>query len=965
MVRREHQSSRLSCCHLLTSFSIPLTPPMKTSREQLRTMILAAAPSANSAQTEIALQGVSSTWQIDREWLADVGVPHGSRAELLQALRTESIRHALDCDLNTLHPILRGAVTRLAAGGRIEQGFDVAEVALRLAVAALLDVYLQSSQRIPSIDRAIRFHFQRPTMGHLIAIIRALSANSRAASARERVAVEFMEARQRGAAGKQSQREVFDDLLQQRNRWAHSIGLERTDGYLGNFGSGGGQASLIEYVLEALANWPALLGLRAPLCVSAGLESQRGDSESGLLAAWDPTKEPIHYLGGSCQWKSSEGEWQEWQSMLRRNGLSEIPPEDLTNDWILRRHRWSKPVWVPNAGSIDEECQAHARRLRLLTRASTADPYFSAAIACGCSDGDTFLVRPFDRVPPELKLNDLLGLASTPKAARLSESALSALKLIRILLIDPTLEAIERWEQLSESMGGFGISSIFRKRHDNTVPDVSLPTRHAERFLDALRSSGIAISSSVGPIEPSAPILNLIEEAEVGAEGGEREWRKGLKAAIHARGAHEIGAVAASVLLGKRLDSDDESAVELLSRGIVIYGADDRLEARTETIMDALELLAIENCSRHIWPELLGSLEAGSKPERARTRTREVELRGLKVPPGHVATELAAVHFLDRDKLPQTASTCVEVMALFADWRQPRDAERLVEQWAASRSARAPEVTELVPHVRRYCSGPFTIAWLRSLVDRGEASPSLLHQLAGVMRDSEVSEDLREALSLYGKVLGTNGISDEQRVRSLLGRAEALAKLHANDGQVQLEASGLIEEALRLARAVGRTALVAECLHRAAFLSDRMKDARTAIAKCHEALAYTPPGSNDRLRVRVLNTLALALRREGQFGEAVMHHREEIELKRRLGDRLGLQKGLVSFALSLRASNQPAAARKCAIEACELAECFGDISGLRMAVGQLRKLLEPDDEWARRQLERWSSMIEDHHGRIQ
>jgi hypothetical protein len=115
----------------------------------------------------------------------------------------------------------------------------------------------------------------------------------------------------------------------------------------------------------------------------------------------------------------------------------------------------------------------------------------------------------------------------------------------------------------------------------------------------------------------------------------------------------------------------------------------------------------------------------------------------------------------------------------------------------------------------------------------------------------------------------------------------------------------------------------------------------------------------------VLNTLAKALCRERQHGEAVRYHREELELKRRLGDRLGLQKGLVSCAFALRASNQPAAARKCAIEACELAECFGDISGLRRALLQLRKLIEPDDDSARRQFERWCSMVEDHPRRIQ
>jgi hypothetical protein len=224
---------------------------------------------------------------------------------------------------------------------------------------------------------------------------------------------------------------------------------------------------------------------------------------------------------------------------------------------------------------------------------------------------------------------------------------------------------------------------------------------------------------------------------------------------------------------------------------------------------------------------------------------------------------------------------------------------------------------------------------------------------------------LAESTVLYDKVLKARDVSQEQRVRSLLGKAEALEKLRPEDGQVRIEATSMIEDALRMARELGRTELIAECLHRSAFLSDRMGNCRAAITTCYEALVDTPAGRNDRLRVRVLNTLANALRREGKFAEAVRYHSEEIELKRRLGDRLGLQKGLVSCALVLRANNQPAEARKFAIEACELAACFGDTLGLKKAVGQLDKLVDADDEQTRRRISHWKSLIEDGSRRSQ
>jgi hypothetical protein len=835
---------------------------------------------------------------------------------------------------------------------------------LRLVTSVLLARYLRQSGDDPDINRCLITNFRKPALGHHVDFMRCC-VNSRIIDWGP-VGGLVIDVKALVSGKGQS---ALSALLRARNRWAHGATVTHPAKATGLLTEVNG------WLEEVLSLLPTLRQLSVtdgpPLELSIGevtiawipVADPVDGSRIGILEGWEERRGRLNYIGSESAWQSDAG-WREWVILLQQRGLLPVDPDQITMLWIESRARAMLPVQCQGPEErevVDQLCDA-AGRFEGQSEVPAKDP-FLAALAfrllghrrgrivfvvlggqCGF-DGDVVasfsetigVRRPLDEVPGGhpvemvlAQVDVVLLLPSLVERKRWA-GAISLFVGMTLRVITPGMGAVAAFRGLDDFAEGFLRFWLERLGTGQTsVPETVLQWANNIGRIHALAE--IAARDSSLPDSPFAYWLLLIGDALPEAE---------RSAALSVDGASSGDWDSAQSHVLERLHV--VGALSLDARGR--WGWSDRWAK---------------------WAALTWSVRAGLPERLVVRRLHDAEFppddstaRGMilvlkarsEVLSFHPVTQIwaGAVAAISpggnqRSDIDRWATGLTDPLTvvrgaslLLMSWGRPDCVRLLLERLQPTPGTDDQLLLELAGIARR--SGDFgTAARLFGLV--GNSSDGLVvrarHELAGVLRDQGTAHSRREAARLYEELLVRGDMLPEQRVRSLCGAAENLTWLGRTD-----EAARLLEEASGLV-AGEEPILQALVHHRCGFLALHGGRPDVAVEACLEAVGILSKPWSGPFASRVLDTLALALQGCGRDPEAEAILAESLAIKRSIGDRLGLQKGLWQLSTLLQHVGRGDADIP-ALEALRLAEAAGDLQGQAFAHRRLTVIYRRGD----------------------
>ncbi len=475
-----------------------------------------------------------------------------------------------------------------------------------------------------------------------------------------------------------------------------------------------------------------------------------------------------------------------------------------------------------------------------------------------------------------------------------------------------------------------------------------LPTSHIERYLQAFERSVSIPDGFRGRAASQRTVIEAFGQIAEFAMGSGVAFDSRMHAVLAAWGSQRVGEVLAAAWIGEDLSDDADMVENLVMAGVLVPGLLGRLEIRRHHDGRATESLILSYCRWSQLDDILEALGPSTDADASRRRIQMIEGRtsalhdGALIPdhpmPRQTLVEIRAIAMIEgRDSRGEDESLD-DALAVLTAWKEVKTLELVVVALTrqAVKDGDGNAIERMFSRARRHCPPEVALRLGEMLEEAGLATVRIRHELAGIHRDSESPRGLLQASWLYDQVLADRNCSADQRVRSMLGKAESMAK--RRDGDYHVEALGLVEAALTLAREASLHQRITEGLHRSAFLLVRMGKAVEAVERCEQALGRIEREGQETLRSRILDTKGMALVRLSRYREAAEIHGEELRLKQVIGDRIGVQKALVNLSYAFRLCGDDASAAKYARNALDIATAFDDMAGRRSALNQLLRL---------------------------
>jgi tetratricopeptide (TPR) repeat protein len=274
--------------------------------------------------------------------------------------------------------------------------------------------------------------------------------------------------------------------------------------------------------------------------------------------------------------------------------------------------------------------------------------------------------------------------------------------------------------------------------------------------------------------------------------------------------------------------------------------------------------------------------------------------------------------------------------SLLVAWLRPDLATNVLSGiWNRNVGSLRPELLErLAQAARRHGAPDLAVTILEQLATRtDELGIRATHMLAGTLRDRGQRGDRDRARVLYSKILEIDGISEEQRVRSACGMAENLSLQGQHEGGISLLRSALTT--------TKRPDLAGLVHHRLATIMYYHADDVPGLSHSEAAIGSLKGNYRGPLTARYLDTHARLLSRLDRTVEAIHFLMIAIEIKRALGDRRGLQMGLLLLSSLRDEAGLPDPVAP-AMEALSLASQSNDDAGAYFSHKRLAVLFRRD-----------------------
>jgi tetratricopeptide (TPR) repeat protein len=843
---------------------------------------------------------------------------------------------------------------------------------LRSLAGFLASYYLYDlTADCPKLNSCIATDLRRPTYGNLLAFLRACAATDGVPTWGPLAEVvrglrSALRLKHAGLQGFDAAVPAVDALINYRNRVAH----------------GGGALSEQECQARAPALEVTLVRLLDRLRTLMGCRVTGGPVPSlrirgeemplfplayedphpflGLMEGYDTKEHTVRFVSVHGEWETASP-WADWAGLLQQRGLLARSWDAIDGPWLAKRARavmpacCRLPAHAPPLGLVGEEVR---RCIDLDGSLAAADPDLAAAIYCAtATDRLCFVLDPADRsstLSAYSALSDMLGTSPSIATLPRGHALETLLARVTIVLYGPA-DAVAGWKELQQDYPG--LQTIIVKKVEGERPGFRASPDLLQALFDA-ESAESGQRRTWADLPPDtqqwadtfAKIKFLIARPYLGTERTDpiRVWREFLQELLPRR--LEPGLVAGLVAAceGSFPNPDPSIARLLADLGLLRTTRGGDWSWTSEWARAAAYSVALGGAQGRQQERLADSPPRPVTPEIAtelRWRCREMRYEPpVSVPGGRALLALAATapEALPLPVAPSQTDIAhfIEACALLVAWGRPDAVDRLLDSTWQALGAQALTADDgtltIAVAVRRHGSPALAERLFAALA--GSATAVALrakHELAGVLRDRGAPGDRERAARLYAEVLATPNLTREQRIRSLCGTAENLMWLRRYD-----DARASLREALDgasdpVSRAMVLHRLATVCLHQGAH--------DEALAAIEEAVQLLGTDRQGPFAARCLDIYARVLASFERQVEAARALEQSLAIKRALGDRLGLQKGLLQLSQLREHAGAPDAATP-ALDALRLAERSNDVLGQQFIHRRLAVLLRQDPE---------------------
>ena len=687
----------------------------------------------------------------------------------------------------------------------------------------------------------------------------------------------------------------------------------------------------------------------------------------GIMEGYDTGRRRIRYVCVQREWET-EATWPVWVELLQRRGLSAREWGEIDEDWIRRRSAALLPLGYRLPSEFDPPHGLLENVLGCIDADGVLpahDPNFAAAVLFrAAAERFCFILDPKDQTWEGNAfegLTSLLGLSPSLSELPVQHPLNSLVGRVYVVVINVDDETIyTNWKNLERDFPGLCVLRVQKVGESQAgfqAPGELLPELFdglADEGGHELRWAGLSAAARqwVDTFEKATFLVEneyLMRNVETDPV---RVWREYLLEALPDDIQPSLADELAETCERSSRNKLGQARQLLNDLGVLKTAPDGSWTFNSEWARAATYGVALSSPSARQRARLADnpptplSLELCKELRRVCRATRyhpPLESRGGQALLALAALEKKPPSFvgpLSEGDLDSVVGSC----ALAVSWGRADAADfllgRVWESLGERRLVADERTLSVASAVRRHGSPALAEKLFERLAGSGSSlSLRCKHELAGVLRDRGTGDDRARATRLYAELLAEPQLPLEQRVRSLSGAAENQMWL-----ENFIEARGLLGEALRLTGAgTDSDRLRAIILHRLATVHLHEGTHEEGLAAIEEAMRLLKGPHRGAFAARCLDIYARLLTTVGDYKSAATHLDHSLNIKRALGDRLGLQKGLQQLSL-LRQTMKAGDAAGPAFEALELAERSGDLLGQIFLHRRLAVLFRQDPD---------------------
>ena len=841
---------------------------------------------------------------------------------------------------------------------------------LRTTAAILAARYLSQPESTDArIDHLLLTDLRRPSYGNLVEFLRACAKTKTV----EWAAVDPLVLALRRAFNREGHqlpctrhRKLVDGLIEYRNRFVHSVAAVDSETCRERLPA---VQEAIEQLLsflevlkgaeiESASSTLILLDTRIPL---APLTNPGGDPCVAIMEGYNSRKGSLHYVSPEREWDCKES-WFMWRDQLQAKGLLPIDWERISATWLQRRASASIPEkyrlpdnYVPSIDVLEQvSCCIEPG-----SPVYTADVELTVALMWHIrKDRHCFIVDDAD-CDSESTVHGIASrifgserdIGNLPEGHKLEKHIIGTTLIFpqppgalpkhnwQILIADfPGLEIIEVRPGTPDNKGLSFDPNVYGAVYDRLLDHqgkqgswASL-NKEARQWLTSLVR--IRFFSGLGRKE----VRSNVEPAQL--------WARFLENSLKDYCLDAVELLASS----QRKTADEGTKADLTLRdlGLLQIDRDGYFNVVDESARATIIKVALSDLPIRSRRRVLEELKAPVTPELGATLTGFFDCETAPHPPTSAWQALFAHYVCEEpDKLKSLSSKSspedqLQLCSVLISWGRPDAVDLLVREIIANHAKGAMVADELTLNIAsavRSHGSPQLAAELFSQICSTETPKGIqaMHQWAGVLRDRKQAGDQDAAAELYMEILALQDLSPEQILRTSCGAAEneywrrQFQACHEHLDRAEQAASNL----------PARLQAMVQHRRAAAFLFEA--DEIRALAASELAVKLLGKVKTGAFAARCFNTHAECLHKADQTGDAEKWLRISLKIKRALGDRLGLQKGLILLADLLEKTHH-AEAIAAADEALQLAVSTNDLFGQRIAHYRLRRLVRGDSD---------------------